>query len=571
MDLHLKVKGVDVNVGEAAKLGSALMKKASSSPGCLGIYIEDNFIKYAKVQKDRDNIKIESFGTKFFDNLDQVISQIINETGSQKSPIAVNLPGGYYDYFELFALLNASAMRKSVDIEFEMLCADKGIDKNDMEKRYIFLLDPDDADKMKVLNVSLMKNDLNELKDRFSDYSLTTIEPLPVAITNLINVNEEDNELIVNLEKTTTITFMQNGRIDKIDTLDTSIMEAFDKIMTVENSREKAYEIMKNTTITSQEMAGTEGNEYLEVVVPVLFKILNEIKEKINEYGKQIHKVYFTGTGIVINNVDMYFQDRFNDIQCDIVKPSFIDSQSLKIGIKEYIEVNSAISMALCGLGIGSSGELNFGSKNSPLKLGKLDLSKNAVIGSRPIDYHIDAFEKMAVRVAVLCIIIIIAYAAISKYLMQDMIDRQTTAEEYLAASIEDVKTIESDKASVDYMKAEYDNLISRLNNMLIVEGEAVFGENEISTFLHRVGNTIPQEVKLVRIENTQGRHFVIEARAAKYQQLGYFKSILRTSNALENVKASTGVRYYDEDIKEWYVLVTIEGDMPKDITNLIY
>ena len=24
---------------------------------CLGIYIEDNLIKYAKVQKDRDNIK----------------------------------------------------------------------------------------------------------------------------------------------------------------------------------------------------------------------------------------------------------------------------------------------------------------------------------------------------------------------------------------------------------------------------------------------------------------------------------------------------------------------------------
>ena len=206
----------------------------------LGIYIEDNLIKYAKVVKERDNIKVEAFGTKFYDNVEQAISQIVKETGSQKTPIAVNLPGGYYDYFDLFALLNASAMKKSVDIEFEMLCADKGIDKNDMEKRYIFLLDQDDADKMKVLNVSIMKDELEELKDKFSDYSLTTIEPLPISISNLITPNEGQNELIVNLERETTLTFLQSGNIDKVDTIDTSIMEAFNKILDVENSREKA-------------------------------------------------------------------------------------------------------------------------------------------------------------------------------------------------------------------------------------------------------------------------------------------------------------------------------------------
>ena len=36
---------------------------------CLGIYIEPNFIKYAKISKDHDILRVESFGIKFYDKL----------------------------------------------------------------------------------------------------------------------------------------------------------------------------------------------------------------------------------------------------------------------------------------------------------------------------------------------------------------------------------------------------------------------------------------------------------------------------------------------------------------------
>ena len=36
---------------------------------CLGLYIESNLIKYAKVTKEREALKIESFGIKFYDKL----------------------------------------------------------------------------------------------------------------------------------------------------------------------------------------------------------------------------------------------------------------------------------------------------------------------------------------------------------------------------------------------------------------------------------------------------------------------------------------------------------------------
>ena len=40
---------------------------------CLGLYIE-----YAKVTKDRDNLKVESFGIKFYDKIGEAINQIIS-------------------------------------------------------------------------------------------------------------------------------------------------------------------------------------------------------------------------------------------------------------------------------------------------------------------------------------------------------------------------------------------------------------------------------------------------------------------------------------------------------------
>ena len=79
---------------------------------CLGIYIEGKIIKYAKISKDRDNIKIESFGTKIYEDITQTITQIVQETSSEKTPVAVNLTGEYYDYFDLFALLSEKDLRK---------------------------------------------------------------------------------------------------------------------------------------------------------------------------------------------------------------------------------------------------------------------------------------------------------------------------------------------------------------------------------------------------------------------------------------------------------------------------
>lgn len=538
---------------------------------CLGVYIEDNLIKYAKVQKDRDNLKVEAFGTKFYENLQQAIDQIVAETNSRKIPISINISDEYYDYFSYFALLNKSALKKSIDIDFEMLCAEKGTNKDNIERKNIFVLDPDDTQKMKAINVSIERQNLSSRKALFEKYNLATMEPLPIGIMNLVKLDNNANELIVNMEEKTTLTFCANGQIDKIDEINTSIIETIKEISKLENSQTKAYEILKNTTISSQEFdMFQDGNEYMDTIVPVLFKITNEIKEKINEYGRQINKIYFTGTGIVINNIDMYFQDRIN-IQCELVKPSFLDSQSLKIGIKDYIEVNSAISLALSGLQSGN--ELNFATKGK-LNIQGLEITglpkRNVKSLKGTTDEKLDAIEKLIVRILILAIICIIIYSTLTTRLYKNMEQKISDTDQKTSDTTASIEKMTKTKTSVEYLTSEYESLISKLNNESLQNGENVYRTDEINNFLTKLKTIIPTEVKLISVENTQERHFVIQARAIKYQQLGYFKALLETPTSegtsykaiLENVKASTGIRYHDETADEDYILVTIEGDL---------
>ena len=57
----------------------------------LGLYIGKDLIKYAKVSKEKDNVKLEAFGIKFYTDISKAIDQIVQETNSNNIPISVNL------------------------------------------------------------------------------------------------------------------------------------------------------------------------------------------------------------------------------------------------------------------------------------------------------------------------------------------------------------------------------------------------------------------------------------------------------------------------------------------------
>ena len=330
-------------------------------PSCLGLYIENKIIKYAKVSKERDSFKVEAFGMKFYDNLDDTIKQIVNETFSYKTPISINLSNEKYAYSELFSLLNQKDLNKAIKTEFEYFCNENHKNANALEYRNLLTPNLDNKDKIKSIYAYTEKSEIAEKTKVLSGLKVNNISPLPVSILNLIKNTDKNGKVIVNIEKNTSVTFVIDGKIHKIETIEYGMEKILDSIKTKENSYAKAYEICKNTTIyTSQgRNLQVEENEYIEEIMPILYKIVEEVRRVITESRMDINQIYITGLASAINNIDLYFQENFLDKKCEILSPFFVQKSNLKLNIMDYIEVNSAIALALQGLGVGYK-EVNF-------------------------------------------------------------------------------------------------------------------------------------------------------------------------------------------------------------------
>ena len=207
---------------------------------CLGLYIEENIIKYAKVTKERDQVKIDAFGVKFYENLDQVIKQIVEETFSYKTPISINLSEEMYNYFQVFALLSKKDLPRTIKTEFESYCTEKNYNQNVFETRYAITPNTQDKEKLKVIHISENKMELNKILQNFTNYKLQNIVPLPMTISNVSDF--EENCLIVNIEENTTITTIIDQNVYDVTKMEIGSRNFLEKINAKENSYQKSYE-----------------------------------------------------------------------------------------------------------------------------------------------------------------------------------------------------------------------------------------------------------------------------------------------------------------------------------------
>jgi len=119
---------------------------------CLGIYVQNNLIKYSKVSKEHNNIKVEAYGVKFFEtDIEKVIERIIEETFSYQIPISVNIDREKYTYANVFNLLKPTDVEKAIDTEFEFFCNNNNKNINTLEYRKIKADNLEDRDKVRVI------------------------------------------------------------------------------------------------------------------------------------------------------------------------------------------------------------------------------------------------------------------------------------------------------------------------------------------------------------------------------------------------------------------------------------
>lgn len=541
---------------------------------CLGLYIEPKLIKYAKVSKDRDTLKIESFGIKFYDRLGDAIRQIISDTISFKTPISINLSEETYNYFHMFSLLNKNDLKKAIITEFESMCADKNINKNAFETRYALSNSLEDKEKIKVIHVSVNKNSINTLEQSLGEYHSSTISPIGISIANVANLKEKENVVIINMEEKTTITTIVDQKVYHVETIEEGSKTVLDSINIRENSYSKAYEICKNSTIYTMEgkELQEEENEYLDDIMPTLYKIASKVQETLANDTIKIDKIYITGTLSVVNNIDLYFQEFFNTEKCEVMKPYFL-KENIKINIKDYIEVNSATSLALQGLGYGLK-DMNFKKKDWREQLfSKSDSSKDkkdksGILGKNidlsrifkfDLNEKLDNTEKWMLRVAGGVLILTLIYSGFSMFLNNEIQKKNEEVADVKLDTQNQIAAVSADITKINQKTNQYQQLSNNLKNISREVSENSKNKKSIPNLLSQIMFSIPQGVQVTSIENTTSRHIVINAQSEKYEQLGIFKAILKTQGILapDTVVSSSGTKSGN------IVQIVIEGDLP--------
>ena len=210
-------------------------------------------------------------------------------------------------FLENFIAFTPIVVAKAIKTEFEAYCSDKNYNPNVFETRYAIAPNVQDKEKLKVIHISQNKIELNKRVQELSDYRLTNISPISMSIPNLAEIGQNENCIIVNIEDKTTVTTIMGSKIFNIDIYDEGSQEILGKINLKENSYSKAYEICKNTTIYTSEGKDlqTEETSYLEDIMPTLYSIAEKVQKIVSTTTEKIDKVYLTGTGTLINNVDL--------------------------------------------------------------------------------------------------------------------------------------------------------------------------------------------------------------------------------------------------------------------------
>lgn len=540
---------------------------------CLGLYIEEDIIKYAKVSKDNDIIKIDSFGIKFYDKLSEAIQQVIEETYSYKTPISINTANENYNYFYVFNLLNKKDMHSYIKTEFESVCFEKEQNVDVFDTRYVLVNDLENKEKIKAIHISVNKGEIVKRSNLFEKYKLTTISPVALNISNLLEVSKENTEniAIVNIENETTVTTIIDQKIYDITKISSGTKEILDRINAKENSYSKAYEICKNSTIYTSEGKELqyEENIYLDDIMPTLYNIVGQVKAVIDGSLEKISKVYITGTASVINNIDIYFQEYLDDTKVEILRPYFVHLIGTEINIKDYIEVNSAIALAMQGLGEGLRG-INFKKESLMDKLPdwmtkEIGPSKSKNKEGKSLDFSnfkldfkdaLTNMEKRLIRGVSGTLLLIIVYGIFSSVLFSQIKGK----EEETAASLSNVRTqiaaVNSDKTKVDKKTNEYDSMVQVLEENNKAQSENRRLKFAIPNLLNQIMYVIPRNIQLTSITNS-GTKIIINAQSDKYEGLGIFIAKLNQDGILANVVSDTSQK------TNGIVTVRIEGELP--------
>jgi len=586
-------------------------------PNCLGIYAENNIIKYAKLNTDKNggSLRLASYGVRFSENTRATIEAIVQETNSFEDNIATNITNERYEVIPVFSKLNKKDTKGIVDSEFANRCEARGTVPSVLEMKYKIAKNTGDADKYNAICVYANKPELTNIFQNFSDYKLTSVAPLGSSIINVLpNKGLSDEVAIINIEDYTTVTIIEKGEVASINSFPVGMKDVLPKLAEKYNSYSKAYEACKGVSAYIEDVYSLEESdrEILDLLIPMLYDLRSKVEGYLRPHLSSINKVYITGTGVIINNLDLYFNEALNEKACQILVPYFLQKDSNNL--KDIVEVNTAIALAFNGIGFNEK-ELDFNTGSSATLIqGTAFVKKFNEIKDKTIDYlaandflgrsakkeranrkkkkidiefndevveqaipdeeqpmvtfgeengYSEAEEKdpfltkgeaSIARTAGAVALAFCLYSGAAYYTNEVINNKieETNKNEIQVRSW--MTQAEEDRSAISKEAQSYVSMKTNLEELLnkVTNRKVTFA---IPNYMSKLMFTIPENVKVTSISVLNGK-VTMEAESGQYSQLGYFVSRLKLDRILTNVDMS--VESMSGNIK-----IRVSGEMP--------
>jgi len=441
---------------------------------CLGISVNGRSLNYAKIRKNKKSYEIISLGTIFYESgeLKNSIQRIVEGTNSANSLLATNVDNEYYFIIDV-STTTRNEMVKATEEQFSDFCKQAELPLDDYEKKIAIAGEDRENKTSKSILIYKNKNEFENKMASLGDLKFATVVPNAVALPNLLDYTIDENVLIVNLEEDVTLTTVKEYQIDNVTVMNNAIGEIFDKISETENSNVRIYEALRSLTLYTSKMKASNmvrsTAKYLQFVVPSLYKIAERIKQIIKENNK-IDKIYLSGAGTMIGNIDKYFEDLLPNENIEILKPFFILNKPETTNVGQIVENNSAIALALQGLGFGIK-ELNFRTDKGFTKIkNNITMESNSYTNVKDVNFSINgSFSKSELRLvrwSITIVVLILLYMVGIKFMNMRIDEEKVRTQNIIEHTREQIEKAEQDEEQVfsDYEDYEkYYNLIQKM------------------------------------------------------------------------------------------------------------
>ncbi|MBE5821864.1 MAG: hypothetical protein E7311_04670 [Clostridiales bacterium] len=555
-------------------------------PYCLGLHIDNNFIKYAKVLNEKDKEpKVEAYGVVCYENLNMAIENILKETSTYgAAEVATNLRNEFYNYFDdVFAGMPDSGMRKNLNLRFEQeICPKLNITPTSVESKYISSPKRYDEDTNEVIYISANKTDIGNSK-KIVKGKVRKILPIPIANLSLLNIDNKSNFAILNIDSLSTLTIVLQGQVKKIVNINIGMSNILAKLNQKYNSYSKSYEKCKSITLynenTKDLVIDDTNTEDIENVTPMLYDIAQRAGVVLEEYRGMINNLYITGDAVIINNIDLYFEGLIEDINCEILKPFFISNNpNLSNKIKDYTEVNSAIALAVASGRILNQ-NINFNTN------GQLSAEIEAIKDNKVVSKISGAVSKVKDKVAikkdekesiskpkkefslkignstlilqtVLWALVLATYIYSSNMVKNKYEENTNFINDEISAIQTKVLEVENDTKTITTGKMEYDRLIDKIETLNAELLEINGASYDVPRLLDGIAMVIPDKVTVTKITIDTRNQVKISAECSDYAELGFFVSRLKNEEVMDNISTSI------ENEEGSMIKITIMGEI---------